>query len=532
MSTSYDAIVIGAGVNGLVAAAVLSKAGRRVLVVERAEQTGGQTRAIEFAPGYRAPLGPDAGWLSPAVARGIGLAVPLSTAPAISVSVADDSGFMALPSDPTRAADVIRKYSTRDATRWAPFTARLNKLAGFLGELSQLPAPDIDTTAFGDVLSMFGLGRKFRALGRADMTELLRVMPMSIQDLLDDEFESDSIKAAIGAGGVRDIRQGPRSGGTTFVLLHHLIGAASGSVRARPWWRDAPDALVDSVEAMARRHGTVIRTGTRVTRIDVKDDAVSGVVLAGGEEIFAPLVISTADPTQTLGGLVDPVWLDPDVLLAVRNIKYRGCTAFVLYALEAMPSASANGLGADELASVVSLTTNLSALERAYDAAKYGGISAEPHVEISVPTLRWPALAPSGKHVLSARVQYVPYELADGGWNADGVRALEDSVTRIISRALPGFDALVRHSVTLAPVELEARFGVTGGALTHGELTLDQILFMRPIAGYGRHAMPIDGLYLGGRGAHPGPGILGGAGWLAARAATSRGAKTAQRASR
>jgi phytoene dehydrogenase-like protein len=398
--------------------------------------------------------------------------------------------------------------------------------------LYQLPAPDIDTTAFGDVISMLGLGRKFRALGRADMTELLRVMPMSIQDLLDDELESDALKAAIGAGGVRDIRQGPRSGGTTFVLLHHLIGAALGSVRARPWWRDAPDALVDSVEAIARQHGAMIRTAARVTRIVVKDDAVSGVVLADGEEIMAPLVISTADPTQTLGGMIDPVWLDPDVLLALRNIKYRGCTAFVFYALESLPGASVRGLGADELASVVSLTTNISALERAYDAVKYGGISAEPHVEITVPTLRWRALAPEGKHVLAARVQYVPYEPADGGWNGDRVRALSDSVTKVIDHALPGFDALVRHRTTLTPADLETRFGVTGGALTHGELTLDQILFMRPIAGYGRHAMPIDGLYLGGRGAHPGPGILGGAGWLAARAAMARGGKTAQRASR
>ena len=532
MTASYDAIVIGAGVNGLVAAAALGKAGRRVLVVERAEHTGGQSRAIEFRPGFRAPLSADGGWLPPVVARGIGLAIPPSTEPAISTTVIREGGFMAIPSDPARATDVIRKYSTRDATRWAPFVARLNKLAGFLGELYQLPAPDIDTAAFGDVMSMLGLGRKFRALGRADMTELLRVMPMSIQDLLDDEFESDSLKAAVGAGGVRDIRQGPRSGGTTFVLLHHLVGARSGSIRARPWWRDAPDALVDSVEAIARRHGAVIRTGARVTTIVVKDDAVSGIVLADGEEIIAPLVISTADPTQTLGEMIDPVWLDPDVLLAVRNIKYRGCTAFVLYALESLPGASATGLGGDELASVVSLTPSLSALERSYDAAKYGRMSIEPHVEITVPSLRWSSLAPNGKHVLVARVQYAPHQLSDGVWNDDRRRELGDSITGVINRALPGFEGLVSYHETLTPVDLEARFGVTGGALTHGELTLDQILFMRPIAGYGRHAMPIDGLYLGGRGAHPGPGILGGAGWLAARAAMTRGAKTAQRASR
>jgi phytoene dehydrogenase-like protein len=428
--------------------------------------------------------------------------------------------------------DVIRKYSTRDASRWGPFVQRIGKLAAFLGQLYQLPAPDIDTTAFGDVVSMLGVGRKFRALGRADMTELLRVMPMSIQDLLDDEFESDSLKAAVGAGGVRDIRQGPKSGGTTFVLLHHLIGAQAGSVRARPWLRDGPDVLIDSVETVARRHGAVIRVAARVMKIAVKDDAVSGVLLADGEEVAAPIVISTADPTQTLVGMIDPVWLDPEILHAVRNIKYRGCTAFALYALEALPGASPRGLGADELASVVSLTPSLRDLERAYDAAKYGGVSEKPHVEINVPTLRWPTLARNGKHVLAARVQYVPYELSNGEWNEDRSRALGDAVTKVIARALPGFESLVRYQVTLTPKDLEARFGVTDGALTHGELTLDQILFMRPIAGYGRHAMPIDGLYLGGRGAHPGPGILGGAGWLAARAAMTRGAKTAQRVSR
>src|SRR4029079_19250320 len=190
------------------------------------------------------------------------------------------------------------------------------------------------------------------------------------------------------------------------------------------------------------------------------------------------------------------VWLDPDVLLAVRNIKYRGCTAFVLYALDSLPGASPTGLVGYELASVVSLTPSLSALERAYDAAKYGGVSVEPHVEISVPSLRWSSLAPNGKHVLVARVQYTPQQLSDGVWNDDRRRELGDSITGVINRALPGFEGLVSYHETLTPVDLEARFGVTGGALTHGELTLDQILFMRPIAGYGRHSIPIDGLDL------------------------------------
>lgn len=518
MSAAFDAIVIGGGPNGLVAAAALGKAGRRVLVVERAESIGGQSRAFEFAPGFRAPLGADGGWLPPVVAKGIGVTPPPASPPAVSVSVFSDGGFVSVPVDPVRAEDAIREYSSRDAGRWAPFVRRLGKLAGFLGALYQLPAPDIDTTSFADITSMLGLGRKFRALGRDDMTELLRVLPMSIQDLLDDEFESVPLKAAVGAGGVRDIRQGPRSGGTTFVLLHHLVGAPAGSVRARSWWRDGPDAFIVAAAALARTHGVTIRTSAQVERIIVKDDAVDGVVLTGGEEISAPLVISTADPTETLLGLVDPLWLDPDLMLAVRNIKYRGCTAYVQYALDALPEAP--GLGTDEWASVVSLTASLDALERAYDPVKYGGMSAEPLIEISVPTVRWPTLAPNGKHVMVARVQYVPYR-TDLATNGETVRSLGESVTAAIGRAVPGFEARVLHHATLTPRDLETRFGATNGALTHGELTLDQILFMRPVAGLGRHAMPIDGLYLGGSGAHPGPGVLGGAGWLAARAAVS-----------
>lgn len=519
MSASrFDAIVVGGGPNGLVAAAALGKAGRKVIVLERAEVMGGQARTIEFAPGYRAPLGPDSGWMPPAVARGLGLALPSSVEPTVSVSAPHDGTFLSLPCDPQRAADVIRKYSTRDANRWPPFAARLRKLAGFLGELYQRPAPDVDTTSFADVASMLGLGRKFRALGREDMTELLRVMPMSIQDLLDDEFEGEALKAAVGAGGVRDIRQGPRSGGTSFVLLHYLLGAPSGSVRTRGWWRDGPDALVVALDELARRDGATVRTNAEVTRIVVTDDAVAGVELASGEDISAPIVISTTDPRRTLR-LVDPVWWDPDFMHTVEAIKYRGCTSVVHYAVSGLPGVS--GLGAAELASVITLTPNLVALERSYDAAKYGAISAEPHVEISVPTVRWPSLAPDGKHIVTAHVQYTPYELRDGMWNNVSASALGHSVAAAIGRALPGFADRVLHMSVLSPRDLATQFAVTDGALTHGEITLDQILFMRPVAGLGRHAMPIDGLYLGGAGAHPGPGIPGGAGWLAARAALS-----------
>jgi phytoene dehydrogenase-like protein len=350
------------------------------------------------------------------------------------------------------------------------------------------------------------------------MLELLRVLPMSLQDLLDDWFESPILKAAVAAGGVRDIRQGPRSGGTSFVLLHNLVGARAGL--ARPWWRDGPGAFIGAVADVARANKVAVRTGTHVARILVRDDVVTGVGLANGDEISAPIVVSTADPARTLLGMVDPVWLDPEFRHAVGNIKFRGCTALVRFALDRLPDVSGGGFDDSSavLTGTMSLTPSLDALERAYDAAKYGGVSAEPHVEIMAPTTRWPSLAPAGKHVLLARAQYAPYELRDGAvWDDTRSCELGETVTRAIGRAMPGFADAVIHREILTPPDLEARFGVTQGAMTHGEMTLDQILFMRPVPGWARYSMPIDGLYLAGSGAHPGPGVLGGAGWLAAK---------------
>jgi len=518
MSPSFDAVVIGAGANGLVAAAVLGRAGFRVLLLEREHALGGQGRVIEFAPGFRAaPLATDPGWLPPPVAHGLGLEGLRRVPHDAPVTLVTGSGkCLTLWRDGSRAADAIRKHSDRDAARWRAFTARLGKLAGFLEALYEIPAPDVDLPT-GDLLSLLGLARKFRGLGRDDMTEFLRILPISVWELLDDTFENGSLKAAIAPGGVRDLRQGPRSGATGFVLLHYLVGAPAGAVRGRGAWRDGPEAFTRAAESAAKRHRVTIRTGAAVARIQVREEAVAGVVLANGEEIEAKRVLSTADPARTLLGWVDPVWLDPEFLHAAQKIRYRGCTALVLYALDGLPEIP--GLASpDALRGVVTLTPSLEALEKAADAAKYGSVSDRPHVEFSVPSMHATGLAPAGKHVLVARAQYAPYRLRDGGtWDEPRRDALADSVTAAIANVVPGFASRVLHRVLWTPGDLEARYGLTEGAATHGETTLDQILFMRPVAGWGRHAMPIRGLYLGGAGTHPGPGILGGPGWLAAR---------------
>jgi phytoene dehydrogenase-like protein len=513
----YDAIVIGGGANGLVAAARLGQAGLSVLVVEKAESVGGQGGVAPFAPGFRAaPLALDPGWLPPRIAKALGLAGLEPVAQDTPLSVAAGPGaILTLSRDPVKAAEAIGRHSRVDAAKWGSFTAQLRALAGFLEVLYQAPAPDVDVASLRDLLPLLTLGRKFRALGRRDMIEFLRTLPLSVWELLDDWFECAPLKAAIATGGIQDFQQGPRSGGTGFVLLHHLVGAPAGSLRGRVPWRGGPAAFTDAALAAAQRSGVAIRTGAPVVRIDVRDDAVTGVVLAGGEEIASRTLLSTVDPARTLLEWIDPVWLDPELVRAFSNVRHRGCTAFVLYGLATVPRLP--GLAAPEaLSGLVSLTADLASLERAADAAKYGTVSERPHVELTVPSLLWPALAPAGRHVAVARVQYAPYRLKDAAWDAGRLDALVETVTSTIEAVAPGFTASILHREGWSPRDLEERFGLREGAATQGELALDQILFMRPVAGWGRHTTPISGLYLGGAGTHPGPGVLGGAGWLAA----------------
>jgi phytoene dehydrogenase-like protein len=517
-TTSYDVLVIGAGANGLVSATRLARAGLRVLLLEREETLGGQGRMIEFAPGFRAsPLGTDPGWLPDSIARALGLeGLERSAAdPGLAVAV-EPGSFLSLPRDTRQAAEAIAAHSRGDAAKWPEFTARLRKLAGFLEALYLAPAPDISASSLGELLPLVGLGRKFHALGRRDMIEFLRTLPLSVWELADDWFECGPLKAAVATGGIQDHQQGPRSGGTGFVLLHHLVGAPAGAVRGRSPWRQGPEAFTLAAERAAGQAGVVIRAGAGVARIQVRDDAVTGIVLADGEEIASRTVLSTANPARTLLDWLDPVWLDPEFLHAVGNIRHRGCTAIVLYALEKLPEIP--GLAPEALAGVVSLTPSIASLEKAADAAKFGTVSERPHVEITVPTLLWPDLAAGGRHVLVARAQYAPYRLREGAvWDAARRDALAKCVTTAIEAVSPCFQSRIVGQATFSPRDLEERFGLREGAVSQGELGLDQILFMRPVAGWGRHNTPIAGLYLGGAGSHPGPGILGGSGWLAAR---------------
>ncbi|MGQ0704501.1 MAG: phytoene desaturase family protein [Gemmatimonadales bacterium] len=527
----WDAVVIGAGANGLSAAIVLARAGRKVLVVERANQPGGRAAVRDFAPGFRtAPLGLEAGWLSPAVARATGIAKPDLVVPEVPLAVPAGDQWLLLSRRPDLGADVLRRHAPADAGKWSRFCERLERWSGIFGALYQLPPPGIEARRVRELLPLVRMAGRLRRLGGQDLVDLLRAVPLPVADLLDEWFESAALKAAVGAVGVTGLRQGPRSGGTGFLLLHHLVGAPRGTIGAGGggYWRAGPTALIDALVEQARRQGVEVRSGAPVERIIVAEDRVMGVVLQGGEEVCTSAVLSSADSSHTLLALVDPVWLDPELLHAIRNIKYRGSTSVVSYGLDRLPEfagveEAARRLGGSAarhsaLGGVFSLATSLEELERAADAAKYGRTSDRPFITVTLPSVRWPALAPSGKHVLVARVQWTPWCLRDGkSWKGEATETLGSVVDSALERVAPGFGSLVRAREVLTPVDLERCYGLTEGAPSHGELMLDQILFMRPVPTLAQYATPIDGLYLCGAGCHPGPGIPGGAGWLAAR---------------
>ena len=514
---SFDAIIVGGGPDALVAATLLARAGKRVQVIVEEDTPAGASRAFEFIPGYAARLSLEADWVPDAVLRALGLSVSFD-APKIPASVAlPDGGFLPLSRHTGDASAAIREHSPRDAAQWPAFMSRMHSLAGFLEALYLTPPPDLDTTSLGDFTSLLSLGRSFRSLGKLNMTELLRVMPMPAQDLVDEWFTFEPLKAVVASAAVRDIRQGPRSGGTSFVLLHYLTGVDDGSLRGRPWrphGDDGGDTLIALAEQTARASGVDIRLNTRIERITVVNDSVTGVALVGGDEVKSATVLSTMDPARTFLGLVDPVSLDPEFLLAVQNIKFRGSTALVCFALDTLPF-DLGSAPARLLSGIMSLSSTVDAIEKAYDATKYGALAEELHIEITMPSIV--QTGATGKHVLVAKVQYAPRTLRDGPWDAATSKALGDRVTAAISRVIPRFADVVRERVVLTPADIESRFGVTDGALTQGEITLDQILFMRPVAGWGQYAMPIRGLYLGGPGTHPGPGVFGLSGLLAAR---------------
>jgi phytoene dehydrogenase-like protein len=465
---SAPIVVIGAEADALVAAHDLARAGRNILVIDR---HGADPDATD-------------GWIPPRIVRDLGLAqrgLRIERIDPWAVAPLPDGGRLELWQDMGRSVDSIRRISPHDAAKWPGFCAHMARLARVLEPLYAAPPPDPLADNAGEIARLAAIGLRVRALGRRGMTDLLRLLPMSVADFLDDWFESDALKGVLGAGGVMHLHQGPRSGGTALALLHRHVGSPPGVFRP-------PRSNV--VQVLRELPGVEIR---RVARIVVRAGRAAGVVLASGEEIAAALVVSGADPRRTLLELVEPGWLDPETIRAVRSIRARGVVAQVTLVLDRAP----------DFGTLV-VAPSLDYLERAYDDVKYRRVSSHPFLEARA----------DGRGRVIVHVQYAPHALADGEWDDARRAALGQRVEELL---LPNLGATVVERTVRSPRDLEAAHGWPEGQAHHAELSLDQLLWMRPMPALARYRTPIGGLYLCGPGMHPGAGVAGAAGANAAR---------------
>ncbi|HVE14509.1 MAG TPA: FAD-dependent oxidoreductase [Elusimicrobiota bacterium] len=504
MNTNYDVIVIGAGHNGLAAAAALAKAGRKVLVLERRGVAGGLAAGEEFAPGYRTQgLLLDTHGLRKDAVRDLdleshGLKLAAEETP---VYVAQEKGpGLLLYRDAERAAPEIARHSKKDAEAYKKFRAFVDRIAPFVAKVLDSQPPGV-VPAPSDLLKLLATGISLRRLGEKDMLEVLRIGPMCIADWMNEWFETDLLKVALAAPALPGTFMGPWSAGTVATWLLAESSAHNGVA-------GGPAALAKALEAAAKARGAELRLDAPVRSIRIKDGKAAGVTLEDGTEVHAPVVLSSLDPKRTLLGLVAPTDLPMDLEKQIRVFKTRGTCAKLALALKA-PVKFAGAEGKSFAAARV-CGEKIDDLEKAFDAVKYREFSKSPYLELRMS-------AEGGKHVAEALVHFAPYAL-EGGWTAQKAEALAEAALAVLERVAPGTKENVTAKQLLTPADLESRYGLTGGHIYHGEHALDQVYSLRPSVDLARYATPLEGLFLGGSGNHPGGGLTCAPGTLAAEA--------------
>jgi phytoene dehydrogenase-like protein len=519
MSQKYDAIVIGGGHNGLVNAAYLAKAGKKVLVLERRHVLGGAAVTEEIVPGFLfSECSYVVSLLRPEIIRELDLPrhgmeiLPLDG----TFTPMHNGDYLWRMNDHARTQREIRRHSRVDAEAYDEFSKMMTPMCRFVKPILNMIPPDPTTLRPKDLQRLYFLGQRFRELSSDERYTLVQLMTMSAADFLDQWFETNVLKATMSASGIIGTFLGIRSPGTAYVLLHHYMGEIDGAFRSWGFSRGGTGAISNAIAAAARELGVEIRTQAPVDKIRAKNGRATGVVLKNGDEISASVVSSSVDPHLTFEKFLAPSELPSDFLESVRRYKFRGSSGKVNFALDGLPDfKSMPGQGA-HLRGAISISPSIDYMERAYDDAKYGQYSRRPYIDMVIPSLTDPSVAPPGRHVLSCFVQYAPYKLAQGTWDEQR-EAFGDAVVNTIAEHAPNIKKIIIARQVLTPLDLEREFGLTQGNIFQGELSLEQLFFLRPVPGWAYYRTPIDNLYMCGSATHPGGGIMGAPGRIASQ---------------
>ncbi len=521
MSKHYDSIIIGGGHNGLACAAYLAKAGRKVLVLERRHVLGGAAVSEQVYPGFTYSVcSYVVSLLRPQIIRDLELPkhgleiLPLecSFAPAH-----EGPGLVRWPCADTTRREIAR-YSAQDADRYPEFGREMAKMARFLKPIIDNPAPDPTSLRPKAWRHMLKLARPFKNIDERKLHDFMKMMTMSSVDFLDEWFESDILKAPMAVSGIIGTYLGVRSPGTAYVLLHHYMGEIDGAMRAWGLSKGGTGQISMAIARAAESYGVEIRTETSVERVLMRGDEAYGVVLEGGDELHAKTVVSSLEPRLTFFGLVGRKALPEDFCDELDRYRLRGSSGKVNLALDSLPEFKCRPGDGLHMRGDIAIAPSIAYLEKAYDQAKYGQFSERPYINIVIPSLTDPSVAPPGKHVMSCFVQYAPYHLAEGpeAWPSKR-EAFGDAVVDTLEEFAPGLKDRILHRQVLTPWDMEKDFGLTEGNIFHGELSLEQLAFLRPVAGWAHYRTPIQKLWMCGSGTHPGGGVMGAPGWLAAQ---------------